>query len=79
MTRASKIEKMTPGQKAAHTRKYRDASKKVGLRIDDKNRLVGELWLPKVDLTSDEFQFGVRTVAIECDRFEYELTGADRE
>ena len=51
----------------------------VGFRIDRKGRLVGEAWLPKVGLTAEEFQLYVRTVAVECDRFEYILTGRDAE
>ena len=51
----------------------------VGFRIDQKNRLVGEAWIPRVGLTAEEFQLFVRTVAIECDRFEYVLTGRDVE
>jgi hypothetical protein len=51
----------------------------VGFRIDRRNRLVGEAWIPKAGLTAEEFQLYVRTVAIECDRFEYLLTGQDIE
>ena len=51
----------------------------VGFRVDDRGRLIGEAWVPKVGLTSAEFQTYVRTVAVECDRFEYTLTGRDIE
>lgn len=51
----------------------------VGFRIDRKGRLVGEAWVPKAGLTAEEFQLYVRTVAVECDRFEYILTGQDVE
>jgi hypothetical protein len=51
----------------------------VGFRVDDRGRLVGEAWVPKVGLTPAEFQTYVRTVAVECDRFEYTLTGRDVE
>lgn len=51
----------------------------VGFRIDPEGRLVGEAWLPKIGLTADEFQLYLRTMAIECDRFEYILTGRDTE
>jgi len=51
----------------------------VGFRIDRRNRLVGEAWIPKLGLTSDEFQLYVRTVAAECDHFETVLTGRDVE
>jgi len=51
----------------------------VGFRIDRRQRLVGEAWLPKVGLTPEEFQLYLRLVASECDRFEYLLTGRDVE
>jgi len=51
----------------------------VGFRIDQRGRLVGEAWVPKPEITADEFQLYVRTVAAECDRFEYVLTGRDVE
>jgi hypothetical protein len=47
----------------------------VGFRIDRRGRLVGEAWVPKAGLVGEEFQLYVRTVAIECDRFRYLLTG----
>lgn len=53
------------------------ASKLVSYRIDEKGRLVGEAWIPKAGLTADEFRLYVRTVAAECDRLEYLLTGRD--
>jgi hypothetical protein len=49
----------------------------VGFRVDDRGRLVGEAWVPKAGLNPAEFQCYVRTLAIECDRFEYTLTGRD--
>ena len=49
----------------------------VGFRVDDRGRLVGEAWVPKVGLTPAEFQCYARTVAVECDQFEYALTGRD--
>ena len=47
----------------------------VGFRIDRRGRLIGEAWVPKAGLDAGEFQVYVRTLAIECDRFEYLLTG----
>jgi hypothetical protein len=49
----------------------------VGFRVDERGRLVGEAWVPKAGLSASEFQHYVRTVAIECDRFGYTLTGRD--
>lgn len=51
----------------------------VGFRIDRRGRLVGEAWVPKAGLTREELVTYVRAVAAECDRFEYVLTGQDRE
>src|SRR5688572_14261452 len=45
----------------------------VGFRIDHRERLVGEAWVPKAGITESEFQLYVRTLAIEADRFEYTL------
>jgi hypothetical protein len=49
----------------------------VGFRIDRKMRLIAEAWPAKPGLTAEEFQFYLRTLAAECDRFEYILTGGD--
>jgi hypothetical protein len=51
----------------------------VGFRVDQKGYLVGEAWVPKVGLRRDEFLSYLRRVAVECDLFEYHLTGKDRE
>ena len=51
----------------------------VGFRVDQKGRLLGESWVPKIGLTEIEFQLYVRTLAVECDRFEHQLTGRDVE
>jgi hypothetical protein len=49
----------------------------VGFCLDERGRLAGEAWVPKTGLSTAEFQCYVRTVAIECDRFKYTLTGRD--
>lgn len=51
----------------------------VGFRIDQRGRLVGEGWTPKAGLAAQELLLLLRRVAAECDRFEYILTGKDRE
>ena len=51
----------------------------VGFRVDQKNRLVGEAWVPKAGLKRDEFLFYVKHVAAECDLFGYYLTGKGRD
>lgn len=55
------------------------ATQLLGFRIDRRGRLLGEAWAPKAGLNRDEFLTYVRRVAIECDLFEYHLTGKDRE
>jgi hypothetical protein len=54
------------------------ATQLVGFRIDHRGRLVGEAWIPQPGLTPEEFCLYIRRVAVECDRFEYILTGKDR-
>ena len=51
----------------------------MGFRMDERGRMIGEAWVPKVGLTAEEFQLFVRTVALECDRFEFILMGQDHE
>jgi hypothetical protein len=52
-------------------------SELVSFRINHKECLIGEAWVPKAGLTSEEFQLYVRTVAVDCDRLESILTGKD--
>jgi hypothetical protein len=49
----------------------------VGFHIDRRRRLMGVTWVPKAGLAEAEFQLCVRTLATECDRYEFELTGQD--
>lgn len=51
----------------------------VGFRHDSRGRLICEAHVPKAGLAAGEFQFYLRTLAIESDRFEYVLTGQDVE
>jgi hypothetical protein len=55
------------------------SSQLVGYRVDQRNRLIGEAWVPKAGLTTEEFRTYVLRLASECDRFEYLLTGMDSE
>ncbi len=55
------------------------ATQLMGFRLDHRGWLVGEAWVPKAGLKRDELLMHVRAVAAECDRFEYVLTGKDRE
>lgn len=54
-------------------------SRVVGLRVDDRGRLIGQAWVPLAGLEAHEFQLCVRTVAAESDRVEHLLTGRDVE
>jgi len=51
----------------------------VGFRIDKKDRLIAECTIPIHGLTREEFQFYLRTIAVEADRLEFLLTGRDQE
>jgi hypothetical protein len=51
----------------------------VGFRVDERGRVVGEAWVPKPGITNSEFQMVLRHLATESDRFEFQLTGEDRE
>ena len=51
----------------------------AGFRINGRGQLVGEAWVPRAGLRAKEFRLYVRTVAAECDRLEYVLTGRDVE
>ena len=51
----------------------------VGFEIDQRDRLVCTAFVPKAGLSAEEFQFQLRMVALESDRFEYALTGRDVE
>ncbi|RLK25403.1 hypothetical protein DER29_3405 [Micromonospora sp. M71_S20] len=66
-------------------RLYREAweknrhSRLVGSRVDAEGRMVAQGWTPKDGLTADAFQTLVRAVAREADRYEFQLTGDDRQ
>lgn len=51
----------------------------VGFRVDRRQRLVGEAWVPKAGLTATEFRLYLQRLAQACDRLEFLLTGTDLE
>ena len=58
----------------------RNASKAlVTFAFDDEDRLVGLVEVPAATLDHEELDLYVETLAKECDRFEYALTGQDIE
>jgi hypothetical protein len=77
VARRSVVDGLDQPALAAWTRNR--AASLVGFRIDNKGRIVGEAWVPRVGLTREEFLFYVRRTAAACDLFEFQLTGRDRE
>ena len=51
----------------------------TGFRIDGRGRLIGECYIPKIGISKEEFRKYVRDLAMECDHFEFVLTGKDIE
>jgi len=51
----------------------------VGFKIDRKDRLIGEVWVPTAGLDAKEWAIYVRALAQSCDRIEYLLTGKDQQ
>lgn len=51
----------------------------VSFKTDRWRRVVATAWCPKAGLTAEEFQLVLRKLASESDRFEFLLTGRDRE
>lgn len=51
----------------------------IGFRLDQRGGVLGEAWIARAGLEPDELAFVVRRAAVECDRFEFELTGKDVE
>ena len=51
----------------------------VGFKVAERGTIVGEAWIPRIELNADEWRVYVFTLARSCDRLEYLWTGADRE
>ena len=51
----------------------------VGFKVAERGTIIGEAWVPTIDLTPDEWRLYVETVAKASDRLEFLWTGADRE
>jgi hypothetical protein len=51
----------------------------VGFKVNDRGQLIGEVSVPIAGLKKREWEFYVRGLARACDRFEYVLTGLDRD
>jgi hypothetical protein len=48
-------------------------------KIAERGTIIGEAWIPIIDLTSDEWSLYVNTLAKGSDRLQYLWTGADQE
>lgn len=77
VVRRAIAEQLSDGPLAAWERNR--ASRLVGFRVDDRGRIVGEAWVPTAGLTRGEFLYYVRSAAVACDLFEFQLAGHDRE
>lgn len=51
----------------------------VSFRVDHRGAVMGHAWVPRAALTAEELGVYIQAVATECDRFEYLLSGEDRE
>jgi len=51
----------------------------VSFRIAQGGAVTGHAWVPRFALAADELALYIKTVATECDRFEFLLTGQDLE
>ena len=65
-------------RRIAYSAWRRNASKPlVTFAFDDDDRLIGLIEVPAATLDHEELDLYIETLARECDRFEYVLTGAD--
>lgn len=69
-------EENSPEVEAWLINRYREL---VGFKVVERGTIIGEAWVPAIELTADEWALYVRTVAKACDRLEYLWTGLDRE
>lgn len=51
----------------------------VSFKVVERGRIIGEVWLPDIGITVDEWRIAIRTLAMACDRLEYLWTGRDVE
>ncbi|MGH7461041.1 MAG: hypothetical protein ACREMA_08430 [Longimicrobiales bacterium] len=65
-----------PEIEAWRINRYREL---VGFKVAERGAIIGEAWVPDIEITPDEWALYVRTVARACDRLEYLWTGRDEE
>ena len=51
----------------------------VGFKVTERGTIIGEAWVPMIELNESEWSIYVHTVAKDCDRLEYLWTGVDQE
>ena len=65
-----------PEQELWLINRYREL---VGFKVAERGMIIGEAWVPTIELTAEEWGLYVNTLAVACDRMEYLWTGVDRE
>jgi hypothetical protein len=71
-----RVEMERPEIEAWLINRYREL---VGFKVAERGTIIGEAWVPLIDVSAEEWSLYVHTVAKACDRLEYLWTGADRE
>jgi hypothetical protein len=51
----------------------------VGFKVVERGTIIGEAWVPMIDVSAEEWNLYVHTLARAADRLEMLWTGADRE
>lgn len=73
---AERPEMERPEIEAWLVNRYREL---IGFKVAERGTIIGESWIPTIDVAPDEWALYVRTLATACDRMEYLWTGADIE
>ena len=73
---ADRPEMERPEVEAWLINRYREL---VGFKVAERGTIIGEAWVPMIDVTPDEWKLYVETVAKACDRLEFLWTGRDSE
>lgn len=51
----------------------------VGFKVSDRGTIIGESWIPMIEILPEEWRLYVETLAFSSDRLEHLWTGTDRE
>lgn len=71
--------RLAPQNAAVEVWKMNRYRELVGFKVAEHGRVIGECWVPKDELSADEWKTYVFTLARACDRLEYLWTGRDVE